>query len=93
MSSTSTKSEVTGAESEAFVPLTESQMGSIRGGTDWPDWIVDLIDDVVQSTSDAIDYLDTIMDPAPVDFDDDYWDEVEDALQDEGFMPPDPGGM
>jgi len=93
MNSKPTMPVSTGLESNAFVALTETEMNAVRGGTAWPDWIVDLVDDIVANTDEVLDYLDTIVQTKPLDFDGDYWDDVHETLQDEGFIIPDPGGI
>jgi hypothetical protein len=78
-----------GAKTESvFTPMTKTQMASIRGGDDMPDWLVDLI----EQFGDILDYLaDYIVDnDMPPDFDnwyDDVWEELEQNLLDEGWVP------
>ena len=74
-----------------FVPMTETQMDSIKGGTTtWPDWFVTMVDDVVDNTQDALDYLDDLIQTVPDQFDSDFWNGAEGNL-DEGDFLSDPG--
>lgn len=71
------------AESNSFTPMTEVEMATIKGGTDIPPWLQDLIQQVG-------DLLDSLGNPA-VDgqtSEDDFWDDFEEELNELGLEQP-----
>ncbi len=66
-----------------FVPMTEDQMAAAKGGTDWPDWLDDLIDQF----EDLLEYLDGILNEDPDDFDEAEWIDLEENLAEDGYVP------
>ena len=69
-----------------FKPMNEELMSSIRGGTQWPDWMIDVLEDFVE---DAATYLGSLNGMLIGDrTDEELWDSVTGSLENDGHSPP-----
>lgn len=84
MNTLTTNSELT---DHAFVPMTEQQMETAKGGYDWPDWV----DELVDLFADVVTFLETVTPPNPTPEPadpDQFWDDLALQLEASGYVPP-----
>jgi len=84
ISTTNTPNSVSETEDSVFTPMTEKQMSLTKGGTDLPDWLQDLIDHF----DDLWDYLEGLLPADPDQATEDFWEDLEEDLAEEGYVPP-----
>jgi hypothetical protein len=81
-----TKPDSSSKTESVFTPMTKTQMVSIKGGDDLPEWLQDLIDQFGDVIDGLLDYVNDV--PDTDHWYDDVWEEFEQDLLDNGWVPP-----